>query len=144
RTVVPSFYLGFDPATLEGRSYTTWERSLTPLTRVRLFDPVLPAERGRSWRDPPTDRVVAGAGQLRDSEALKSGAPQCLVWHLSFDRLRAMSDYTLEDSKVHTFESFRMMFGRSRGTPDDPEAEVTVWHTPPHPSLSPELTAELV
>lgn len=142
--LVPSFYLGFDPATLEGRSYTTWERSLTPLTRVRLFDPVLPAERGRSWRDPPTDRVVAGEEQLRDSEALKSGAPQCLVWHLSFDRLRAMSDYTLEDSKVHTFESFRMMFGRSRGTPDDPEAEVTVWHTPPHPSLSPELTAELV
>lgn len=141
--VVPVFYSGLTYATRERRGFDEWRRSLSPVTRVKLFAPVLPAERSRPWRNLPTDRVNPDSDPLRTSDALESSAPQCLIWHLSFDRMRAMSDYILKDSKVHTFEPSPFVLSRSGGRSENLQQYGVALTTPSFPDLPAELVAEL-
>jgi predicted acylesterase/phospholipase RssA len=85
-----------------------WARVYDPVVSVPLFGPHLPWQEATLWAGPEgaeidthglsdAEAAIIHRQRLARTRDLEKRAPQCMLWHLSFDRLGSLSDYTFTD-----------------------------------------------
>ncbi len=112
-----------------------WVRAYQPVARFPLFGPQLPWDANTIWAEPEatvddthalTDDEVAALyrGRIERTRQLERAAPDCVVWHLGFERLRSVADYrfvdgtALQRSAQAAVEVFRKDHRRERWAQD--------------------------